>query len=83
MNNYQTHSTVNFKLSSVTGSEYDRDRVGRTVCDYSIFGKKYPDRESEKHVAAGQEFTTEEIMLEELERQLLAALDTLAQNRED
>ena len=56
--------------------------MGLEVGYYSTFGRKYPDSEAEE-LATWEESTTEQISAEELEKQLLDALDKLAQQSSD
>ena len=81
MTNYRTHSTEKSKPIEIGFSEHDKDRLGWEVGNYSTFGLKYPDSEAEEN--ATWESTTEQISVEELEKQLLDVLDKLAQQSSD
>ena len=85
MTNYETNSTEKSKSSFEIGfvdSESDKDRFGWTFSYYSTFGRKYLESEIEED-ATWEESTTEQISVEELEKQLLDVLDKLAQQSSD
>ena len=85
MTNYETHSTEKSKSSLEIGfvdSESDKDRLGWTFSYYSTIGRKYPESEIEEN-ATWEESTSEQVSVEELEKQLLDVLDKLAQQSSD
>ena len=85
--NYESHSTVQPKLSfgldsSDSDSGIDKDLFDWRFSFYPTFGTKYPHSEA---VAVDdtteEESTTEQIDIEELEKQLLDVLDKLAERQ--
>ena len=85
MTNYETHSTENSKSSFEIGfveSENEKEILGWTFSYYSTFGIKYPESVAEED-ATWEESTTQQISVEELEKQLLDVLDKLAQQSSD
>ena len=87
--NYESHSTVQPKLSfgldsSDSDSDIDRNSFGWRFSFYPTFGTKYPYSET---VAVDdtteEELTTEQIDIEELEKQLLDVLDKFAKRQKN
>jgi hypothetical protein len=84
MTNYRTHSTEKSKSIEIgfSDSEHDKYKLSWKIGIYSTFGIRYPDSEAEEN-ATREESTTEQISVEELEKQLLDVLDKLAQQSSD